>query len=409
METLNITRAPSVLKGEIRLPSSKSISNRALMIRALSGNYFPIYNMSVADDTLLMDAIFSSDEKEMYVKNAGTAMRFLTAYFATSEGEFVLRGDERMNQRPIADLVDALRQLGADIEYTGQEGYPPLRIRGRRLKGGQIKVKADVSSQYVSALLMIAPTLPQGLSVQMQGQIVSEPYIELTLQMLNYFGVEWERKDNTIHVPHQPYRAKDFFVENDWSAASYFWALAAVFPGSELYFPNLSEDSWQGDSYVKHLMQDFGIGCHFHKSGCTIYSSGIKARSFNRLLSGYPDLVPTFVSLGCAVGMRYQINGTANLQHKESDRSGVLVEELTKLGFGVKKEDDEIRYKPINTCRLDDVTLLTHNDHRMAMSWAILAAKNPHIFIENPDCVQKSFPHFWTEMENLGFQIVKHT
>ena len=341
------------------------------------------------------------------MRNAGTAMRFLTAYFAGREGEVFIQGDERMHQRPIKELVEALTHLGADIEYRGEIGFPPLRIRGKKLKGGRITIPANVSSQFISAMLMLAPTLSAGLIIEMKGNIVSEPYIQLTLSMLSYFGITYEKDDRLIAIPPQRYWVHDLFVESDWSAASYFWALASLFPGSELHFSHLLEDSWQGDSRLKELMQPFGIGYHFNKYGCSIYSSSIKHRSFQHDFKGQPDLIPTFVTLACTVGIPFNINGTEVLKWKESDRSAVLVTELQKLGYRIHPTEDGVEWnleKDTTTDFSDEISLGSYNDHRMAMSWTLAAARNSKVWIEDPACTEKSFPGFWHEIQHLGFK-----
>jgi 3-phosphoshikimate 1-carboxyvinyltransferase len=405
-KALRITSAPQRLHGTVNLPSSKSISNRALMIRALSGQDFRIDNLSTADDTRLLYALFKSDEDELYVKNAGTVMRFLTAFYACREGEIILRGSERMDERPIGALVEALKSMGADIDYLGKEGYSPLHIRGRKLKGGRVSVAANISSQFISAILMIAPLTQEGILLEMTGDIVSKPYIDMTLSMLTYFGIHWEKKDSIIFIPPQTYQGRDLYVEADWSAAVYFWGLAALFPGSELKFPHLFSRSWQGDRVLEKLISCFGISSAAEGNGYVISSNGQDETNFRTNLIGSPDLIPAMTTLCCTTGMDFRISGIETLRHKETDRIAALYTELGKLGFHIYADGEKISYTqtafPVPP---KDVRLDSYGDHRMAMSWAIAASQNPHLIIDNPGCVEKSFPHFWEELTHLGFKL----
>lgn len=405
MTWLRIKNKPEVLKGTFRLPASKSISNRALMIKALSHLPFTIYNLSTADDTLLMHQLFESREQELYVKNAGTVMRLLTAYYATYNGcEIVLRGNDRMNGRPISFLVDALRKLGADIEYLGLEGHPPILIKGRKLNGGAVSIPAHVSSQFASALLLIAPTLAEGLQLTLKGQIASEPYIQLTLEMLKYFGIPYHKSGQTIEVFPHPYIPKDLFVEADWSAASYPYAIAALLPGSKAELPFLFEQSWQGDHVLHSLFRHLGVKTEFKDRLAHIQSEYHINHFFEFNFLPYPDLIPTFACYCFAADVPFALHGISTLQHKESDRARVLEMELQKLGHDVKIEGDSLLYSGKSLFQHEDVFLETYDDHRMAMSFFLLAMHNDKIWIANPECVEKSFPNFWNELEHAGFE-----
>lgn len=405
MKWLRVKKKPATLKGTFRLPASKSISNRALMIKALCYQSFNIYNLSVADDTLLMHQLFESEEHELYVKNAGTVMRFLTAYYAALPGcEIVLRGNDRMNGRPISFLVDALQQLGADIKYLSLEGRSPILIKGHKLRGGAVSIPAHVSSQFASALLLIAPILTEGLQLTLDGQIASEPYIQLTLEMLKYFGIAHHRSGHTIEVPFHPYIPKDLFVEADWSSASYAYAIAALLPGSVVELPFLFEQSWQGDHVLSSLFRHLGVKTEFKDRIAHITSEYHVNHFFEFNFLPYPDLIPTFACYCCAAGTPFAIHGISTLQHKESDRARVLEQQLQKLGHDVKIEGDSLLYTGKSLFQHEEVFLETYDDHRMAMSYFLLAMQNDKIWIADPACVEKSFPTFWLELENAGFE-----
>ncbi len=407
MKWLRIVKTPEKLSGFVRLQASKSISNRALIIQALCSEKFPIHNLSMADDTLLLKAILESDEEELYIKNAGTAMRFLTAYFAQKPGDIYLSGSQRMHERPISPLVDALRKLGAQIEYTGKENYPPLHITGTKLSGGEIGLSASQSSQFASAILLIAPTLSSTLKIVLEGEIVSAPYLDLTLKMLSYFGIKYSRDRNSIYIEPQKYLAKPFQVENDWSSASYWYALATVLQESQIDFHNLFEDSYQGDSILQKFMQHFWIETTFGSTVCTIsnYSENAKQTIFEADFIDYPDLIPTFITLCCAKQIPFNITGTKTLKYKESHRAEVLKTELAKLGFEIEITENSLSCKSYNQSIFpqDEIWMKTYDDHRMAMSWSVLASQHSNIWIENPDCVEKSYPGFWSVMQEKEF------
>jgi 3-phosphoshikimate 1-carboxyvinyltransferase len=403
---LRITNAPKVISSKVQLPSSKSISNRALIIQALCKQPFIIQNLSDADDTALMQSLFQSREKELYVKNAGTVARFLLAFLATQPGcDIILKGSDRMNERPINELVNALKNIGAEVEYREREGFLPVHIRGKALKGGHVTVSASTSSQFISALLLIGPMLKEGLTLELEGEIVSKPYINLTLQLMAYFGIKYQQQSNVISIPSQEYTPRIFFVESDWSSASYFYALVALYPGSTIEFDNLFSDSWQGDSLIKELMAQFGHETSFIENKCIVNSFSSQINHFQFDFIDYPDLIPTFVCLCCAKQIPFQISGTKTLKYKESDRAEVLKTELEKLGYSLHLSENAISFDGIqNQTDTKEIKLNTHHDHRMAMSFSILASQNGNILIENPEVTEKSFPGFWSEINRLGFE-----
>ncbi|MCX6353248.1 MAG: 3-phosphoshikimate 1-carboxyvinyltransferase [Bacteroidetes bacterium] len=392
---------PKKLVGEVALPSSKSISNRVLIIRELCDEKFEINNLSTADDTQTLKAILESDVSEINAKNAGTAFRFLTAFYAQSNKEITLTGTDRMLHRPVGDLVNALRSIGAEIEYLGEENYPPLKICGKKLKGGGVALSGGLSSQFISALMLIAPTLKAGLQIHLEGEIVSAPYIHLTKNIMQEFGVDVSFENSIIEITAQKYQPKNFTVEADWSAASYWLAMMCLLTDSVIHFPNLKNDSPQGDKILMDLMKDFGLQFTFSKSGCYVKSDGIKLLSFTTNLIHHPDVIPTFVALCCAAKIPFNISGTSTLAYKESPRADALCMELKKLGYKILQTENSLNwdgnYSEVN----EEVLMKTHNDHRLAMSWAVLSVVHPSIMIESPEVVQKSYPKFWEDLEKF--------
>lgn len=411
----------------VTLPASKSISNRALIINALSGAGVTPQNLSDCDDTMVMiralDLLGRSNEPTastpvIDIMAAGTAMRFLTAYLSVTTGERIITGTERMRHRPISILVDALRQMGADIEYVENEGFPPLCIRGGKLDGGSISLPGNVSSQYISAMLMIGPVLTNGLTLTLTDGVASRPYIDMTLSIMRQFGAEasWT-SDSTIHVAPKAYRAIPYYIENDWSASSYWYEMVALTEGSEVRLPGLFENSLQGDQTVKDIFENLGVATN-HTSmnidgrsveGVVLRHTGKKAEVLNIDMLHCPDLAQTVVVTCCMLGVRFRITGLQSLKIKETDRILALQTELKKLGFIVKDENDSIlawdgeRCEPNRETSTDGTPHLsaidTYEDHRMAMSFAPCSQVLGEIYINNPEVVSKSYPTFWNEFE----------
>ena len=392
--------ASSTFRASVTLPSSKSISNRVLMIRELMHADFRLSGLADCDDTKVLQSAFlsmkSNKTAELNLEGSGTAMRFLTAFAAMANGEFVLTGNKRMQERPIAVLVDALRELGADIQYLGNEGFPPLKIKGGSLKGRTLSIRGNVSSQYVSALLMIAPMLPEGLKLTFTTAITSRPYIDLTMSIMRQFGakVEWTA-DDAIAVAPVPYSFDndEYCIEADWTAASYWYSMFALSndEARSLDFTNLPADSMQGDAIVPQL---------FRK----MQNSAIFAFNF----ADNPDLVQTLAVCCCALGKSFVFTGLDSLRIKETDRIHALQTELCKLGFDVKANDNVLTYGACRLCRTHDFEALivdTYGDHRMAMAFAPLALVAPYIIIRDAEVVGKSYPTFWQDLSNAGFAI----
>ena len=404
-----IVNFPSRLDTTAVLPSSKSLSNRALLLCALSGGGAEVHRRSDCDDTEVMFRALSERGSEIDIHGAGTAMRFLTSFFAVCEGEeHVLTGSERMKQRPISALVNALRELGADIDYVEKEGFPPLRIKGRKLQGGTISLPADISSQYVSSLLMIAPMLEQGLTVNLCGEVLSRPYIDMTLELMKSFGAEAAWTDgNHLRVMPVPYRQNvQYTVESDWSAASYWYEMVALSSDrkARVVLPWLFRKSLQGDAAVQHFFEPLGVKTVFDvEHGEVILTKTPQSQPETCLpltldLSGQPDLAQTLV-VTCAMLRRpFRFTGLRSLRIKETDRMAALHNELQKFGIELSIEGDEalsISRYPDNAPRYDGRPIATYDDHRMAMSFAPAAMVCPGVEIEHPEVVNKSYPRFW--------------
>ena len=403
-------KLPHHLQATISLPSSKSICNRALIIAALSGKQTQLHNLSDCDDTRVLVRALQSEEEVIDIMAAGTAMRFSTAYFATTPGTHIVTGTERMRQRPIGVLVEALRQLGADISYVEAEGFPPLRIQGKPLKGGSISLPANVSSQYISALLMIGPTLAEGLCLHLEGTIISRPYLEMTLSLMRQFGVQAEWTDEaTIRVAPRPYQPlKAFSVESDWSAASYWYELVALSPDPAacIVLPYLFEKSLQGDSRIREFFVPLGVRTVFTPEGVILTKSEATAPAVLRLdLSEQPDLAQTLVVTCAMLRQPFHFTGLQTLKIKETDRITALRTELQKMGIRVSEaHDSELFCTEFGAAELPSnafVSIDTYDDHRMAMAFAPCALRYPALRINHPEVVSKSYPDFWQHLKQL--------
>lgn len=404
---------------KINLPSSKSLSNRALLLCALSGTESSVGHMSNCDDTYVMWRALTTRSHEVDIMAAGTAMRFLTAFFSTcSNEEHIMTGTERMRQRPIGVLVDALRHLGAEIEYTEKEGFPPLCIKGHQLCGGALSLPANVSSQYISALLMVAPQMTEGLSLTLEGNIISRPYIDMTLSMMQAFGADarWV-SENVINVAPKCYRDGVIFnVESDWSAASYWYEVAAILPSKlhgapfSITLPWLHAKSWQGDSEVQRLFQPLGVETEFdaeHEWATLRRNDAIalpEGETYEANLVDQPDLAQTLV-VTCALLRRpFRFTGLRSLRIKETDRMEALRNELAKLGVDLGIEGDEAlfvsNYSP-DAPRYNGMPIATYHDHRMAMAFAPARLLCPTLQIAHPEVVSKSYPNFWEEFSKV--------
>ena len=406
--------APKYIEGTVVLPSSKSISNRVLVINALSGNRGVLpENVSDCDDTRVMVKWMNSLDDIVDVGAAGTAMRFSTALLSVMEGEHVITGTDRMKQRPIGLLVDALRELGASIEYVEKEGYPPLRIKGKpMLSGGRVLLSGGVSSQYVSALLMIAPVMKDGLTLELVGEIVSRPYIDLTISLMRRFGADayWV-SENEVRVESKGYCVRDFFVESDWSAASYWYEMVALSDDAEIVLPGLFCNSCQGDSKVAELFEKLGVATEFvvgegFDACVRLYKTGNVCERFDYDFVDQPDLAQTFVVCCCMLGVPFRFTGLQSLKIKETDRVSALEREMTKLGYVIAEENGCVLSWNGERCKGDITPVIdTYEDHRMAMAFAPIALKLGEIRINDPQVVTKSYPRFWDDLKSVTFVI----
>ena len=401
---------PSEIDKDVALPLSKSIVARALIINALTRGADQSANVPCCDDSeVLIDALASDDDR-IDVGAAGTAMRFLTAYFACQEGRTVtLDGTERMQHRPIGPLVDALRQMGASIEYLGNYGCPPLKIEGSKLHGGSLTMCGDVSSQFVSALLMISPVVG-GITLTLEGEIVSRPYVDMTISLMRRRGIEVRfgsmgtrlASSTTIIVPAGHYVPIPINIEGDWSAASYWFALTALLPQSHISLSPLHQDSIQGDSAIVEMMAPLGVATSFLEDDKVVLSSdeeNLLPAFYERDMAATPDLVPTLAVTLCLLRVPYVLTGVATLRIKESDRPEALREELAKLGYGIDVCDNSLSYNG-NYHEIDgEVTLYSHNDHRLAMALS-LAATRHKLVMKNAEVVSKSYPGWWEQLIN---------
>lgn len=384
------------------LPASKSISNRALIINALAGGTSDLHNLSDANDTQLMLRLVNSKDREIDVEDAGTTMRFLTAYFSVTRQPKVLTGTQRMKERPIALLVDALRALGVEIEYLEKEGYPPHEIKSfAGQKAQHISIRGDVSSQYISALMMIAPTLPQGLTLELTGKIGSRPYIEMTVALMKHFGAQCTFVDNKIVVPHQTYHPAEFTVESDWSAASYWFSFAALAHDAEILLPRLSLDSLQGDSKIVEIMKTLGVQAVL-ENGLLKLTKTAHQNELHWDFTHCPDLAQT-VAVICAVkGVTGHFTGLESLRIKETDRIAALQNELRKIGADLREDDTEHwTLIPSSSPLPTSAYFHTYKDHRMAMAFAPLAMLMD-VEIEKPEVTRKSYPNFWKDIISFG-------
>lgn len=402
--------------GTIQLTGSKSESNRALILQALSEGLIHVKNLSEAADTVTLDTILKAvaeppvtvhrEPLTLDIGPAGTAMRFLTAFAAVKDLDVILTGSERMKQRPIGILVDALRTLGANISYPENDGFPPIRISGGfEQRSKRVKIKGDVSSQYITALLLVGPILPRGIELEIIGKLTSRPYVEMTLGLMEQCGIRYEWLDNKIYVGPQTFLKSELTVEPDWSAASYWYAVAALSQNAEIKLPALRKYSLQGDSRITEIMANFGISSVFDNEGVTIKKESPAFKNKHYDLKDCPDLAQTVIVCCAALGYNASFTGLETLKIKETDRILALQTELAKIG--VKLIEDNLIYT-LDCSNLhfpEKISIATYEDHRMAMAFAPLALLIDEVEIEDAAVVAKSYPMFWEHLEVAGFEI----
>ncbi len=387
----------------IPLPASKSESNRALIMHALAARKSLLHNISEARDTKTMQRLLASPTLELDVLDAGTTMRFLTAYCAVTGKRKIIRGTKRMHERPIKLLVDALIQIGADIKYLEQEGFPPIEIMGMNAqKTNHIQIRGDVSSQYISALLMIAPLLPHGLFLKLTGNIGSKPYIDMTLSLMEEFGIKSQWEGSTIFVPNQPYKLVPYTIESDWSGASYWFSLVALAQKAEIKLLRLKKNSLQGDIKIIEIMENLGVATEFTDDGIWLRKTN-RATAFTADFTNCPDLAQTVAVTCAAKGISCQMTGLESLRIKETDRIFALQQELAKIDAQLQENGKIWKLIPAEEFKVPEqpITVHTYEDHRMAMAFAPLVAKMD-VIIEDPDVVNKSYPGFWNDLKLAG-------
>ena len=402
---LSLSHPTAKCNGKLQITGSKSESNRLLLLQALFSG-ITIENTSESDDSKVMQKALQSDAEVIDVHHAGTAMRFLTAYFAHLEKrEVLLTGSQRMQERPIKILVEALQSLGASIHYEKEEGYPPIRILGKKLKGGTVSLPANISSQYISALLLIGPVLEEGIQIDLVGKITSVPYIEMTLALLESLGVQTEFEGQTIRVePQKNPKTTSQIVESDWSSASYFFSVVALADQSEIHLRSYKERSLQGDRVLREIYKKLGVESTIETQTLTLKKTIVDLPEVLHWdLSKAPDIAQTIAVSCYGLGIGCKLTGLHTLKIKETDRLQALYNELTKLGAHVIITEDSLELSP-GTNFIANCSLPTYNDHRMAMAFAPLALKTP-LSIEDAEVVSKSYPTFWEDLEQLNFKI----
>ncbi|MDB5017803.1 MAG: aroA [Mucilaginibacter sp.] len=417
-----LTKKNKSVKGTIHLTGSKSECNRALIIEALSNGKVKVENISDAADTVTLQRVlsyklqvagekagneslttFNSQHTTYNIGPAGTAMRFLTAYFTLQDEEVILTGSERMKQRPIGILVNALRALGANIEYVENEGFPPIKLKGNlKQLSDKVSIKGNISSQYITALLLIAARLPLGLELHIEGELTSRPYVEMTLAMLQSAGIQHTWTDNIIRIQNQEFKETSLHVEPDWSAASYWYAIAALADEAELFLPGLTQYSLQGDSALTELMANFGITSQFKDGGVYLQK---EAKALSRKifdLKECPDLAQTIIVVCAALGHEATFTGLETLKIKETDRVKALQNELAKIGVKLIEKGQIYKLDCSEKFIPEHIFVNTYDDHRMAMAFAPLALLIPEVEIEDAKVVEKSYPAFWSDLEKVG-------
>jgi 3-phosphoshikimate 1-carboxyvinyltransferase len=424
-ENILLSKKTKSVHGTVNLTGSKSECNRALIIEALSNGKVKVQNISDAADAVLLAGVLNSKFKiqiskvlasdkseienpksEINIGPAGTAMRFLTAYFTLQDKEVILTGSERMKQRPIGILVDALRKLGADIQYEEKDGYPPIKIKGGfQQLTNKVSVKGDISSQYITALLLIAAKLPLGLELQIEGELTSRPYVEMTLTMLEQAGIKHSLNDDVIVIAPQEFKETAIYVEPDWSAASYWYAIAALADEAEIFLSGLTQYSLQGDSVITEIMANFGITSQFKDGGVYLQKEAkpIIRKIFD--LKECPDLAQTIIVVCAALGHQATFTGLETLKIKETDRIKALQNELGKMGVKLVEKGQVYKLDLSEKFIPEKMFINTYDDHRMAMAFAPLALVIPELEVEDAPVVDKSYPTFWKDLEKMGFII----
>ncbi len=404
---VNIVAPSEEIKSFMPLPASKSIANRALIIRALCNERFKIKNLPKSNDTKVLKVSLIDISKDTFdIGAAGTAMRFLTSFFSVTPGERILTGSERMKQRPINELVNILRELGAKIEYLEKEGYPPLKIEGQNLNSKPVKIKGNISSQYISALLMIAPYLNKDFTLEIEDKILSKDYIWMTIKLMQEFGIEVKWEGNIIYVKKGEYQPKELIVEGDWSSASYWYEIISLSENSMIELTGLKKNSLQGDSVLTELFKPLGVDSAFTNFGIRIKNIPTTCKYFEYDFTDCPDLAQTIAVTLVAKNIPFKLTGLDNLSIKETDRIKALVVEFEKLGIYFESTLTTISWEGNESIKVPENHFVeTYDDHRMALAFAPLSIVTKNLVIEDPDVVAKSYPNYWKNLEEVGFDI----
>ena len=405
---IKISSKSKTISGSINLEASKSISNRLLIIRELCDNKFNIENLSNAKDTRILTKILNDfkSQKDIDCKDAGTALRFALAFLATKDGNWVVSGSKRMHERPIKPLVDCLLELGTEIKYLNKNGFPPIEIKGGELKSEKLIIKGNISSQFISALLMIAPKLENGIHLEIVSKVLSKPYIKMTLELMSEFGINYSWKNNLIKIEKQSYIGKKMMVENDWSAASFWYSFVALSKNGKIEIPKLNKSSIQGDSILSEIFSNLGVKTSFKKNSIILSRNSKLVKELNLDLSNYPDLGLPLIVTCSGLGIKAHLKGLKNLQIKESKRLEVIQKELKKFNINTQIDNSSISIKENQKIEQPTSIIDCHNDHRISMSIAPLSMKINCISFENKNVVNKSYPDFWKDLEIAGISCV---
>ena len=398
---IEISSDNKTIYGSIDLESSKSISNRLLIIKELSKTKFEIQNLSNARDTKILFEILSNykTRKDLNCEDAGTALRFIIAFLATREGIWRVSGSKRMHERPVKPLIDCLKDLGTEIKYLENKGFPPIEIKSKKLKSKKLSLAGDISSQFISALLLVAPTIENGLTLEITSKVLSKPYIAMTLGLMSEFGIGHSWKNNVIKVKQQNYLAKNIKVENDWSAASFWYSFLALSKSGEIKIPNLYASSLQGDSVLSSIYLKLGIKTEFNEDSIILNKTKNVAKELELDLSNHPDLA---IVTCCGLGIKAHLMGLESLKVKESNRLKCIKQELRKFNISCEIDSTSIKIKE-NQNIVQPISLIKcHNDHRIAMSIAPLCMKVDSIKFDNKEVVNKSYPKFWEDIDRVS-------
>ena len=402
--TLHLSKFDKPLQGVVELTSSKSESNRALLMNALSGGKMKLFNLSAARDTQTMKRLFEKYESTWDVLDAGTTMRFCTAYLGIHGKGEVITGTPRMKERPIGLLADALIAIGAQIEFLENEGFPPMRIHGIvDQKTTEISIPGNISSQFISALLMIGPSLKKGLNIHLTTEVFSRPYIEMTLDLMHHFGIESNWTRDTISIKHQAYKASSYIIESDWSGASYWYSMAALNKDPQLTLTGLKENSLQGDQQIATIMEQMGISTHYTTEGVQLTKKESPRTNVHIDFKKCPDLAQTVMVVAAVKGIQLSMTGLESLRIKETDRIAAMTNELSKIGCQLIEDDHKWNLIP-GKYPSKTPTIDTYEDHRMAMAFAPLCQVGD-VQIKDPDVVKKSYPDFWNDLKSVGVTI----